>query len=204
MDTLRLLALGDSYTIGESVDPGERWPEVLIRKLLEEGYVQHAELDIIARTGWTTSDLLEGISEGLDAAQSFDLVSLLIGVNNQYQHLDFHLYEPEFRLLLDAAIKSAGGDTSNVIVISIPDYAYTPLFKGKENISEEIDLYNHVNRKVAAEYKIRYINVTGISRLGLDEEGYIAGDGLHPSAKQYNAWVELIIRSLFRPVDSDQ
>jgi lysophospholipase L1-like esterase len=153
-------------------------------------------LDYIATTGWTTRDLLTGIASSLNREKDYNLVSILIGVNNQYQGLDITIYEPELRNIIDQAIQITGKDTASVFMISIPDYAFTPFGKGDKNISREIDAYNEINRRVAAEYGILRVDITPISRRGVEEPVLVAGDGLHPSGEQYREWVEKIIHSL--------
>lgn len=190
----RMLALGDSYTIGESVEIYERWPFQLAVRIKEAG-VPLSNPDYIATTGWTTGELLEGISSQLDRSREYDLVSILIGVNNQYRGLDRALYEPELRLILQQAIEAAGGKASRVFMLSIPDYAYSPFGKGDQRISREIDSYNEIAQAVCSEYGIDFFTITPISRKGLLEPELLAVDGLHPSAKQYSLWVEELWKS---------
>ena len=152
--------------------------------------------DYIATTGWTTKDLIQGIADSLNREKDYNLVSILIGVNNQYQGKAITIYEPELRTIIDLAIGIAGQDTTRVFMLSIPDYAYTPFGKGEKNISREIDKYNEINRRVAGEYGIVWVEITPISRRGLNEPELVAGDGLHPSGEQYGEWVEKIIRQL--------
>lgn len=195
---IRFLALGDSYTIGQSVPADQRWPLQLRDSLLTRAYTVDAA-DIIATTGWTTTNLLNAI-DGADLTEgNYNLVSLLIGVNNQYQGQDFALYEPQFTQLLDSCLAYVGGDPSRVFVLSIPDYAYTPFGENNPNastISMEIDAYNSINESIAADYGVSYFNITPISRMGLDQPGLVAGDGLHPSGAQYTLWVEQILEQL--------
>lgn len=192
-EPVRFLALGDSYTIGQSVDENQRWPVQLINGLKKEYGIQDAEVDIIARTGWTTGNLKNGIAQQLDTEKEYNLASLLIGVNNQYQGLDSSIYAPEFRELLDIAIGSVGGDRKKVFVVSIPDYAYTPSFRNDERVSNEIDAYNAVNESIAKEYGVAYFNITPISRNGLGNPDLVADDRLHPSGLQYKQWVSMMI-----------
>ncbi|MCB9235593.1 MAG: SGNH/GDSL hydrolase family protein [Bacteroidia bacterium] len=192
---VRFLALGDSYTIGESVATNNRWPLQLANQL-KASSVQVDTLQIIATTGWTTRDLLNGISAA-NPPENFNLVSLLIGVNNQYQGKNFHQYLSEFPLLLNQAIRLAGGDTSAVFVVSIPDYAYTPFGGGNAGISSEIDQYNAAAQEMCGQYGIPFIDITPISREGLQRPELVARDGLHPSGIQYREWVELIRAKLF-------
>lgn len=192
---VRMLALGDSYTIGESVDAKMRWPHQFTNELRTNG--KEACLpDYIATTGWTTRDLLTGIAHNLNREKDYNLVSILIGVNNQYQGLDIAIYEPQLQTIIDQAIEITGGDTAEVFMVSIPDYAYTPFGKGAKIISSEIDSYNEINRRVAQEYGILRVDITPISRRGLEDPELVAGDGLHPSGEQYREWVEQIIQSL--------
>ncbi|MBN1132918.1 MAG: T9SS type A sorting domain-containing protein [Bacteroidales bacterium] len=195
---VRMLALGDSYTIGASVGESERWPVQFTEKLKSNG-TEVERLDIIARTGWTTRNLKEAINASLDTSVAYNLVSLLIGVNNQYQGMDIALYETDFRYLLDKAIQIAGGDTGRVLVLSIPDYAFTPYGGGNETISSGIDQYNSINRQISMEYGVTYVDITGISRMGLDRPDYVASDGLHPSGIQYSRWVDNIMNFVYSP-----
>lgn len=190
---VKFMALGDSYTIGQSVSEKECWPVQLMDALKRTYSFEQGEVDIIATTGWTTRNLIDGIANRYDGSDDYDLVSLLIGVNNQYQGLDFQIYEPEFRTLLDKAIEIAGGDTGSVFVVSIPDYAYTPSFANNQQVSNELDQYNAVNKRVSDTYGVLYFNITDISRKGLEIPSYVAQDGLHPSGEQYGEWVKLMV-----------
>jgi lysophospholipase L1-like esterase len=192
---LRMLALGDSYTIGESVKMDQRWPHQLVSELRKLG-ADAVVPDYIATTGWTTSNLLDGIAGSLERDRDYNLVSILIGVNNQYQGLDFSIYEPELRSIIDRALVITEQDTSKLFILSIPDYAYTPFGQGDSIISNEIDDYNEISRRLAREYGIAWIDITPISRRGLVESYLVAGDGLHPSGAQYGEWVKKIIRQL--------
>ena len=192
---VKFLALGDSYTIGESVSPRERWPEQLIQQLLSAGY-QCDEVKIIATTGWRTDDLKRAIEQAA-LPKDFTLVSLLIGVNNQYQGKSATSYEPEFEDLLKIAIEHAGGKESNVFVVSIPDYGYTPFAKEKQTaISNELDQFNEINKRITEKYGCTYIYITDISRQGLQKPELVAEDGLHPSGEMYRLWVERIKKQL--------
>ena len=186
---VRMLALGDSYTIGESVKMDQRWPHQFVSELRKQGADVDTP-DYIATTGWTTSNLLEGIAASLDSDKEYNLVSILIGVNNQYQGMDISIYEPELRNIIDRALEITEQDRSKLFILSIPDYAYTQFGKGDTIISKEIDAYNEINRGVALEYGISWIDITPISRRGLDDPVLVAGDGLHPSGAQYGKWVK--------------
>jgi lysophospholipase L1-like esterase len=192
-ENFNYLALGDSYTIGESVDTSYRFPMQLADSLVKYGNL-NLSVDIIARTGWTTSELSEGINEE-NPNKDYDLVSLLIGVNNQYRGLDTGAYRQEFSVLLERAIQFAKGQPGQVIVLSIPDWGVTPfgINSGREFISEEIDQFNEINFQVSSLYKVHYIEVTSISRMAAEDEDLIANDGLHPSGKMYSRWVEKMI-----------
>lgn len=182
------LALGDSYTIGESVAEAERWPVQLAARLRAQGLTIGEPL-IIARTGWTTAEL----SVGIDAQKptgTFELVSLLIGVNNQYRGRDIGEYRTEFRALLERAIGYAGGEAQRVIVLSIPDWGVTPFAEGRDRaaIAAQIDAFNAVNRQETAQLGAHYIDITPHSRTAAGDPSLIAGDGLHPSGKMYAEW----------------
>jgi len=191
---LRFLALGDSYTIGEGVPAQESWPQQLADSVGELGVVTE-ELKIIARTGWRTDNLLNAIDVE-NPQPNYNLVSLLIGVNNQFQGVDFEIYPQEFRTLLETAIAFAGGDTSNVFVLSIPDYGFTPFgLSDQDFISAEIDKYNDVNREIAREMGVAYFYITAISREVINKPEYLAPDNLHPSGEMYAEWIKLILNS---------
>jgi lysophospholipase L1-like esterase len=193
---IKFLALGDSYTIGESVDEKERWPLQLADSLLSRGVECVPPPRIIATTGWRTDQLKTAIKEA-GLAKDYDLVSLLIGVNNQYQGKSAESYKPEFEELLKTAIELAGGDKLRVFVISIPDYGFTPFGKAKkESITKQIDVYNSINRSVTEKAGITYIPITDISRKGFEQPDLVASDGLHPSGKMYAEWVKRILEAI--------
>ena len=194
-EEVKLLALGDSYTIGESVALSSRWPMQLVDSLQKRG-IDCLQPRIIATTGWRTDNLKQAISR-TKFKEEYNLVSLLIGVNNYFQGKTVESYAPEFEDLLKTAIQLAGGDKSSVFVLSIPDYGYTPF--GKENqqkITEGIDAYNAVNKSISDKYGVRYYNITDISRRGLEEADLVASDGLHPSEKMYSEWVKVILSDI--------
>lgn len=195
---VRFLALGDSYTIGQSVPDNERWPIQLRDSLVKRG-IDVQQTRVIATTGWRTDNLLNAIKDQQLATKNYNLVSLLIGVNDQYQQRPIEQYEPHFRQLLDSCLFYAGYDTTSVFVVSIPDYAYTPFGQRRPNpslISEVLDAYNAINKRVSEEYGVRYFNITPISRLGLSNLDLVAGDELHPSGYQYTLWVRAILTYL--------
>ena len=190
--SLRYLALGDSYTIGQSVPEEERFP-VQFADQLRAGGVEIEAPRIIAVTGWTTANLKNGIENAV-LVPDYDLVSLLIGVNNQYQGKSIDEYEIEFDQLLDSAIHYAGGAPEKVFVLSIPDYAYTPFGQSRPDpaaISAELDAFNAINKSLTESRGILYFNITPISRLGLAQPELVASDNLHPSGEQYRRWVEV-------------
>lgn len=187
---LRYLALGDSYTIGEAVAESDRWPVQLADSLREKGIAIDPP-QIIARTGWTTGELRTGISN-TNPQGPFDLVSLLIGVNNQYRGFSLTQYETEFAQLLSQAIAFAGGDKSRVFVVSIPDYGQTPFGQGRdpERIARELDAFNAAAQGICLTQGVDFFNITPISREGLAKPELVAADGLHPSGIMYRRWVE--------------
>jgi lysophospholipase L1-like esterase len=191
-EEVKFLALGDSYTIGESVTASNRWPVQLVDSLQKRG-VDCLQPKIIATTGWRTDNLKNAIGKTKLKGQ-YNLVSLLIGVNNYYQGKSAESYAPEFEELLLTAIKLAGGVKTSVFVLSIPDYGYTPF--GKDNqakISEGIDAFNAINKSISDKLGVKYYSITDISRRGLSEPDLVAPDGLHPSEKMYSQWVQRIL-----------
>lgn len=184
---VRFLALGDSYTIGESVPEGERWPIQLSGMLAEKGFA--ADVTIIARTGWTTAELWQGIQDNPPSG-TYDLVSLLVGVNNQYRGYDQTEYREQFRFLLSRSIEYAAGKSNHVAVLSIPDWGVTPYAAGRDRagIADEIDAYNSINREETLSIGANYLDITPASREAVDDPSLIAVDGLHPSGKMYAAW----------------
>lgn len=189
---IKYLALGDSYTIGQSVCETCRFPEQLKNRLYNLNNQNSFNLNIIAKTGWTTGNLISAISSQ-NPSNDYDLVTLLIGVNNQYQGSSFSVYEKEFPELVNKAIFLAKGDKSNVIVLSIPDYAFTPFGNGNKTISIEIDKYNDYARNYCSKNNILYINITEITRQGLSDKSLVASDNLHPSEKAYGLFVDQIL-----------
>lgn len=189
MPAVRYLALGDSYTIGESVPASDCWPNQL-SKLLERRGIQ-SKVTIIARTGWTTDELWSGIQAG-SLQPPYDLVSLLIGVNNQYRGRGLKEYRQQFVFLLDKSIGYAGGDPKHVIVLSIPDWSATPFAsdRDRQKIAQEIDQFNSANHEESAKAGVHYIDITPISREVVNDPDLIASDGLHPSSTMYAVWAE--------------
>ena len=198
--SIQYLALGDSYTIGQGVPESERWPVQLSQRIEEETDFG-LEWEIIAQTGWTTSNLLSAIdSYPLHSAQ-YNLVSLLIGVNNQFQGKPFSLYEIEFDSLLQIATQIAG-EKGKVFVVSIPDYGVTPFGStNSEKIAREIDEYNEYAKSVCMDVNIPFIDITSISRELGASAGALAGDNLHPSGFQYALWTDRILPKVLELIE---
>jgi lysophospholipase L1-like esterase len=187
------LALGDSYTIGEQVAIKDNFPNQLVTQLNEKG-IAFGEPQIIAKTGWTTDELQAAINTA-ELKKKYDLVTLLIGVNNEYRGQKVDEYIPVFESLLKQAIRLAGDDTDRVIVLSIPDWGVTPFANGRDRqrIAREIDEYNAANERVSKKYGIHYINVTPGTREAATDNSLLAPDGLHPSAREYARWSKKIL-----------
>jgi len=189
---LSYLALGDSYTIGEAVEQAESFPYQLVSTLNENG-IAIAEPRVIAKTGWTTDELRYAIQQA-QITDKFNLVTLLIGVNNQYRGYSQETYRKEFAELLDMAIAFVDGINQNVYVLSIPDWGVTDFAKqsGRDLkiIREEIDAFNEINKEETLSRQVTYVDITPISRQ--DKPNLIANDGLHPSGEMYAEWVQLL------------
>ncbi|MCL1635739.1 SGNH/GDSL hydrolase family protein [Luteimonas sp. SX5] len=189
------LALGDSYTIGESIDETGRWPVQLAAALRAEGISLDAPR-IIATTGWTTDELDDAI-DGAEPLGQYGFVSLLIGVNNQYRGRGVDQYRDQFAALLERAIGFAGGRADRVIVLSIPDWGATRF--GRESgrdvarIARELDAYNAAAREVCAQRGVAFVDITPVSRERGVEATMLADDGLHPSAAMYAEWTRLAL-----------
>ena len=183
------LALGDSYTIAQSVPSTESYPVQTVNILSAEN-VHFITPEIIARTGWTTTDLLNKIKSSPPQQSSYDIVTLLIGVNNQYQHLSEDQYKTEFRTLLNKAIQYANNNKKRVIVLSIPDYSITPFAQGSDtaNITQQINLFNQINRTISLQAGVNYLDITAYTRMAANNRSLVAYDGLHPSGKEYAIW----------------
>lgn len=189
----RFIALGDSYTIGEGVAPAERWPAQLVERLRSEGADVEGP-EIIATTGWTTDELWAGMDR---ASPSGDcaMVSLLIGVNDQYRGRSADEYRAEFRGLLDRAIMLARKDPSRVMVLAIPDWGVTSFATGRNRaaIAREIDAFNAVNREETLRRAARYVDTTEVSRSARGDATLTAADGLHPSGRLYGMWTDVAL-----------
>ncbi len=187
------LALGDSYTIGQSVDAGLRYPVLAAQKLSHSG-MDCAPPQIIAATGWTTGNLLDAIAAAAPTGP-YSFVTLLIGVNNQFQGRSIYEYETDFGQLLQKSIALTGNKASHVLVLSIPDYSVTPWGRSAGNgadIAAQIDSFNAVNRRVTHSYGARYLDITAESRKGATDTSLIAVDGLHYSGKEYAIWAQMM------------
>ena len=191
---IRYLALGDSYTIGEDVKNEESFPFQLLYS--KEGLNQsQGYLKIVATTGWTTSDLLEGIGKEKIVYGEWSFVTLLIGVNNQYQGKPISLYETEFKELLDYSINVMEGNPEKVIVVAIPDYGVTPFAKemDRDKISNEINKYNHIAETMAKDAGAQWVDIYPLSLSAEKDTSYITTDQLHPSSFQYKLWMKEIL-----------
>ncbi|MDF4203971.1 SGNH/GDSL hydrolase family protein [Maribacter sp. SA7] len=188
-EIINYLALGDSYTVGESVAFEDSFPAQLSSRI-EENQNRLVNTTVIAQTGWRTDQLIASI--GNRESADYNLVTLLIGVNNQFQSRPFSQYETEFTELLNKAISLAGNDSNKVIVLSIPDYYYTPYGQnnGDKQISTELDRYNNFAKSTAKTKGVTFLDITDITRRGLDETELVANDGLHPSGLAYEKFVE--------------
>ncbi|KQS27145.1 lysophospholipase [Dyadobacter sp. Leaf189] len=192
---MRYLALGDSYTIGESVDESERWPVLFAKAMRTAGKPVQAPY-IVAQTGWTTGDLLLGL-QNYNPTEKYDLVSLLIGVNNQYQGRSLEEYRQQFRTLLLRSIDYANGDTGNVFVLLTPDWGVTRYGEGRrDEIAREIDEFNAVAKEECDKEQVLFIDITPLSRRALQDPTMIARDQLHFSGKMYQMWVDEVLKNV--------
>ncbi|MEO5890092.1 MAG: GDSL-type esterase/lipase family protein [Ferruginibacter sp.] len=188
------LALGDSYTIGQSVNEADRFPVQAARSLTAAG-IKFGAPEIIARTGWTTADLLNAIAVSPPTQPSYDIVTLLIGVNNQHQQKTQEEYAAQFLTLLNMAVHYAGDNRNRVVVLSIPDYSVTPYAQGSDKalIAKEIDSFNLINKSIALKNGVNYLDITASSRLAANDASLIASDGLHPSRIEYKVWADALV-----------
>lgn len=193
---LNYIALGDSYTIGESVTPEERWPVLLVKSLNVLGF-DFASPEIIAKTGWTTDELKAAI-DSADIMETYALVTLCIGVNNQYKGRDKEEFRSEFAELLHMSIRFAGNNHNNIIVLSIPDWGVTPFAhnRDKKAITREIEEYNIVKKEECDKLKISFINITKLTREVEKDSSLLALDGLHYSGKMHELWVDEVIKTI--------
>lgn len=190
--SISYLALGDSYTIGESVAEQQRWPILMSQTIRKAGH-SILKPSIIAKTGWRTDNLLHAMKMQLNTSEKYDLVSILIGVNNQFQGASIETYEKDLRKLFDQAISYCKSGKNGVFVLSIPDYGATPYGTSRaEAIGKAIDQWNAIYKKVTLEYDLPWYDITPISRKAKTDQSLIAKDGLHPSGKMYQQWVNFI------------
>jgi lysophospholipase L1-like esterase len=194
--TLSYLALGDSYTIGESLPLEDNFPHQTVA-LLRKKRMLIADPEIVAKTGWTTDELTDAITK-LSLKSNYDYVSLLIGVNNQYRGRDIATYQKDFEQLLLQAIQFAGGKHQHVFVLSIPDWGATPFAEGRDRkkIESEVDQFNAANLKIAQQYKVQYLEITVGTREAKQDISLVAEDKLHPSKKEYARWAEKLCRAI--------
>jgi lysophospholipase L1-like esterase len=195
---LTYLALGDSYTIGEGVPAAENFPNQLVSLIRKKG-TRISDPQIIAKTGWTTDELMNAI-KGATLLPKYDQVTLLVGVNNQYRGRSVDEYSLQFEILLLRAIQLAGGDNTHVTVVSIPDWGATPFAreKGKDRakVTEEINAFNKENRDIAYRYKVKYVDITPGSREAMIDPELLTQDNLHPSGKEYGRWANAILKGM--------
>jgi lysophospholipase L1-like esterase len=191
------LALGDSYTIGQSVAVSERFPVQTI-DLLNQANIKFTQPEIIAQTGWTTTSLINRLTATQPLKTSYDIVTLLIGVNNQFQGLSLTDYKPEFTTLLNKAIQLTNNNPQRVIVLSIPDYSVTPFVTAtnKSFVANQIDSFNAANYSIALQANVQYINITPSTRLAATDFSLLASDRLHPSGIEYKKWADSLQRRI--------
>ncbi len=192
------LALGDSYTIGESLMLTESFPYQTVQLLRKKG-LQFSAPEIIAKTGFTTDELEEAIAVQ-QLLPKYDFVTLLIGVNNQYRGRDEVLYKMEFEELLKKAIAFCNDKPSHVVVLPIANYSNTPFAEqmNKEKVTKEIDVFNNINHSLSIQYKVHYANISAGIPSAEPENQLVAADGLHPSAHAYKKWAEIIAEIIAR------
>lgn len=190
------LALGDSYTIGEAVGESDRWPVQFVQQMNAAGKLFDTP-EIIAKTGWTTDELQSAIAEK-NPKGPYEMVSLLIGVNNQYRGNSSEVYKKEFIELLDQALAFAGNNPKHVVVVSIPDWGVTPFAEGRDlhKIALEIDHFNSINREVALAYGVAYVDITAHSRTAAEDPELVTTDKLHPSGKMYTYWSDCVFDAM--------
>lgn len=190
--SLNMLCLGDSYTIGEAVNEHERFPNQTA-DLLRDRHFNFNAPRIIATTGWTTDELQKAIDDS-NIDETYDIVTLLIGVNNQYRGRDIENYKIEFDRLLQQAITFAGKRADRIFVLSIPDWGVTPFAQDRDRsqIAIEIDAFNKANKEIAQQAGVYYLDITPVSRNAMVDNALVAGDGLHPSGKMYGLWAAML------------
>jgi lysophospholipase L1-like esterase len=197
------IALGDSYTKGEDIPSEGSFPRQLEKRLISAGYTREKDVRVIAQTGWTCDNLYKSVQAAAIENNAYRLVTLLAGVNDQYQRIPIQFYPERFGLLVDEAIRISG-NKDRVVILSIPDYSVTPFAKGSntEKIASELKQYNDINRGIAENRGIKYVDITGISLKAKDDLSYLADDKVHPSAKMYEEWVTAMwdtVREALKP-----
>lgn len=198
--TLSYLALGDSYTIGEGVPEQDRYPVQLVHELNQKGKLHFSPPQIIATTGWTVDELEAGIRTSEISPEGYDLVTLLIGVNNQYRGRSVESFKAEFEVLLDRAISFARGNKDHVAVISIPDWGVTPFALQKAvdqgKITQEIDAYNQAKHEICSEKGVIFVEITSDYRAIGAKAEMVVEDHLHPSGLVYTRWTEKLLKAV--------
>lgn len=191
-----LLCLGDSYTIGEGVPLHDSFPYQTVQLLRNANYTFFAP-EIVAKTGWTSFELLEHI-EQIKLNDSYDFATLLVGVNNQYRGLATSAFEKDFEILLKLAINKVGGKAKNVIVLSIPDWGVTPFAHDRDanKIANEINAFNGVCELLAQKYQTQFVNITNSTRLAKEDSSLLTTDQLHYSAKEMSKWAEQVFKAI--------
>lgn len=192
----RYLALGDSYTIGEQVSPEESFPYQTVHRLRQENY-DFSDPMVIAKTGWTTDELMDAI-EKQEITTRFDLVTLLIGVNNQYRNYPLGQFKKEFGALLEKAVDFSKNGASSVFVLSIPDWGVTPFAEGKDRqeIAAKIDEYNSIKKSITEAKGCSFLNITDSTRRHGKDHGFLTPDLLHYSSKEYELWAERLVKEI--------
>lgn len=192
------LALGDSYTIGEQVPFSDNFPNQTVQLLRRSGFLFFAP-EIVAKTGWTTDELYDGIQSRV-LLENYEVVTLLIGVNNQYRERTVENFKIEFEQLLQQAIVFSGNRPYRVFVLSIPDWGVTPFAEGRDRkkIAEEIDEYNYVCESVSRQFLVNYIDITGSQRKDGDQALFLAPDNLHPSGIEYAKWANQLYNAILK------
>ena len=202
-DSISILTLGDSYTIGTSVLKEERWPDQLADTLAQYR-IPVREVHVIAKGGWTSGSLLSAI-KNTTITDIYDLVGVLIGVNDQFQRRSISDYENNLQELFDNALNFADNNVNRVFFLSIPDYTVTPVGKtiGGSRAAEEINTFNKSNREIAANRNIKYFDITPLSRRAAFQDDLVAQDGLHFSGKMYALWVDYIRSDIIKILEND-
>lgn len=187
------LALGDSYTIGEGVPVHQSFPYQLVQ-LLRKNHFNCAAPEIVARTGWSSDELLQAVKR-YKFMPAYQFATLLIGVNNQYRRKEVMQFKMDFERLIRTALTMVGGKKSHLIVLTIPDYSVTPYAANMDvqGISKEIDVYNSLITAICLQYKLPLVNITGLSRKAGENESLLTADKLHPSAKEYGKWAKKLL-----------